>query len=60
MTLARPPVVSQTEWDAALAAMTEREETVSKRCTGSPPPPRKRQQIEPVLQPNAASSLTPP
>ena len=25
MTVARPPVVSQTEWDAALAAMTERE-----------------------------------
>jgi hypothetical protein len=24
-----PPVVSQTEWDAALAALTEREETVS-------------------------------
>ena len=29
MTVARPPVVSQTEWDAALAAMTEREETVA-------------------------------
>ena len=29
MTIARPPVVSQTEWDAALAAMTEREETVA-------------------------------
>ena len=28
-TLARPPVVSQTEWDAALAAMTEREEAVA-------------------------------
>ena len=28
MTLARPPVVSQSEWDAALAAMTEREEAV--------------------------------
>ncbi len=29
MTLARPLVVSQTEWDAALAAMSEREETIS-------------------------------
>jgi hypothetical protein len=29
MTLARPPIVSQTEWDAALAAMTERERTVA-------------------------------
>ena len=29
MTVARPPVVSQTEWDAALAAITEREETVA-------------------------------
>ena len=29
MTLARPPVVSQTEWDAALAAMTEREKAVA-------------------------------
>ena len=29
MTIARPPVVSQTEWDAALAAMTEREEIVA-------------------------------
>jgi len=29
MTVARPPVVSQTEWDAVLAAMTEREETVA-------------------------------
>jgi len=29
MTLARPPVVSQTEWNAALAAMIEREQTVS-------------------------------
>ena len=28
MALARPPVVSQSEWDAALAAMTEREEAV--------------------------------
>ena len=30
MNVARPPVVSQTEWDAALAALTEREETVAK------------------------------
>jgi predicted dithiol-disulfide oxidoreductase (DUF899 family) len=29
MTLAHPPVVSQTEWDAALAAMTEREKAVA-------------------------------
>ena len=29
MPLARPPVVSETEWDAALAAMTEREEAVA-------------------------------
>jgi Bacterial protein of unknown function (DUF899) len=29
MTVARPPVVSQTEWDAALSAMTEREQTVA-------------------------------
>src|ERR1044072_8091292 len=29
MTLAHPPVVSQTEWDAALAAMTEREAAVA-------------------------------
>ena len=29
MTPARPPVVSQTEWDAALANMTEREEAVA-------------------------------
>src|SRR5829696_6307974 len=29
MKVARPPVVSQTEWDAALTAMTEREETVA-------------------------------
>ena len=29
MTLARPPVVSQTEWDEALAAITEREEAVA-------------------------------
>jgi hypothetical protein len=29
MTIARPPVVSQTEWDAALAGMTEREEIVA-------------------------------
>ena len=29
MTIARPPVVSQTEWDAALAAVTEREKTVA-------------------------------
>jgi predicted dithiol-disulfide oxidoreductase (DUF899 family) len=28
-TLGRPPVVSQAEWDAALAAMTERERTVA-------------------------------
>ena len=28
-TLAHPPVVSQAEWDAALAAMTEREQTVA-------------------------------
>jgi predicted dithiol-disulfide oxidoreductase (DUF899 family) len=30
MTPARPPVVSQTEWDAALSAITEREEAVAK------------------------------
>ena len=30
MTLARPPVVSQSEWDAALAAMTEQEVTAAK------------------------------
>ncbi len=29
MTLARPPVVSQTEWDHALAEMTERERAVA-------------------------------
>jgi predicted dithiol-disulfide oxidoreductase (DUF899 family) len=29
MTLARPPVVSQTEWDGALAAITEREQAVA-------------------------------
>jgi predicted dithiol-disulfide oxidoreductase (DUF899 family) len=29
MAPARPPVVSQTEWDAALAAITEREQTVA-------------------------------
>ena len=29
MTLARPPVVSQTEWDTALTAMAEREKTVA-------------------------------
>src|ERR1044072_1951312 len=29
MTLAHPPVVSQTEWDVALAAMTEREQAVA-------------------------------
>jgi predicted dithiol-disulfide oxidoreductase (DUF899 family) len=29
MTLAHPPVVSQSEWDAALAAMTEREQAVA-------------------------------
>ena len=29
MTLAHPPVVSQTEWDAALAGMTEREKAVA-------------------------------
>ena len=29
MSVARPPVVSQTEWDAALAAMTQREEIVA-------------------------------
>ena len=29
MAPARPPVVSQTEWDAALANMTEREEAVA-------------------------------
>jgi predicted dithiol-disulfide oxidoreductase (DUF899 family) len=29
MTLTHPPVVSQTEWDAALAAMTEREKAVA-------------------------------
>ena len=27
--LARPPVVGQTEWDAALAALLEREQTVA-------------------------------
>jgi Bacterial protein of unknown function (DUF899) len=30
MTPARPPVVSQTEWDAALSAITKREEAVAK------------------------------
>ncbi len=30
MTVARPPVVSQSEWDTALAAITEREKTVAK------------------------------
>ena len=29
MTVARPPIVGQTEWDAALTAMTEREKTVA-------------------------------
>ena len=29
MTLARPPVVSQTEWDGALAAITKREPAVA-------------------------------
>ena len=29
MTLARPPVVSQTEWDAALTALLERERAVA-------------------------------
>ena len=29
MTLAHPPVASQTEWDAALAAMAEREKAVA-------------------------------
>ena len=29
MNIARPPVVSQAEWDAALAAITEREERVA-------------------------------
>jgi predicted dithiol-disulfide oxidoreductase (DUF899 family) len=29
MTFARPPVVSQTAWDAALKAMTEREKEVA-------------------------------
>jgi predicted dithiol-disulfide oxidoreductase (DUF899 family) len=29
MTVGRPPVVSQTEWEAALAALTERERTVA-------------------------------
>ena len=29
MAVARPPVVSQTEWDVALTAMTEREKTVA-------------------------------
>ena len=29
MTVARPPVVSQSAWDEALAAMTEREETLA-------------------------------
>jgi hypothetical protein len=29
MTVARPPIVSQTVWDAALAALTEREVTVA-------------------------------
>src|SRR5262245_11358843 len=28
-TIARPPIVSQTEWDAALAAVTEREKAVA-------------------------------
>jgi predicted dithiol-disulfide oxidoreductase (DUF899 family) len=29
MAIARPPVVRQTEWDAALAVLTKREETVA-------------------------------
>src|SRR3954470_3666338 len=29
MTIARPPVVSQAEWDAALAVMTKREEAAA-------------------------------
>lgn len=29
MTVARPPVVDQAQWDAALAAMTEREQAVA-------------------------------
>ncbi|HEY1280171.1 MAG TPA: DUF899 family protein, partial [Acidimicrobiales bacterium] len=29
MTVARPPVVTQAEWDAALATMTEREKAVA-------------------------------
>jgi predicted dithiol-disulfide oxidoreductase (DUF899 family) len=29
MAVARPPVVEQSEWDAALAAMTEREQAVA-------------------------------
>ena len=29
MTVARPPVVEQSEWDAALAAMTKREQAVA-------------------------------
>ena len=35
MTLAHPPVVSQTEWDAALVAMTEREKAVAARPGGA-------------------------
>ena len=40
MAVARPPVVSQSEWDAAPVAMTERERTVAaemlvSRATGS-------------------------
>jgi predicted dithiol-disulfide oxidoreductase (DUF899 family) len=34
MTLAHPRVVSQTEWDAALAAMTEREQAVTAAMHG--------------------------
>ena len=34
MTLAHPPVVTQTEWDAALAAMTERETAVAAAMHG--------------------------
>ena len=40
MTLARPRVVSQTEWDVALAAMTERAQRWSQpRYWTKPPPP---------------------
>ena len=36
-TLARPPVVSQTEWDAALTALPSASGPSPPRCTSSPP-----------------------